>query len=453
MGACQQLRGTAHVGGRTAIERSSVKIVVRRGYGFLVNPTRMGSLHDKVESGKMVQRHQGNDRKANQEVAKGKGSPKGGKANGGKQGGKEMGYSAAENTQPWQPGSVLSTLGITPPDATSTKPTTSSSKDGSELVAGLRNPPQSHRTRDGTRSGGILDAEDVEQCADYQGRIPKDRSGPKGYQQAQDGDCTVPSNLDQISGSHHEGVRCATRKVQGTNVDSQGSSSTCRGGVYRGQEDLEGCSRSPWHVSSRRRTPRCYCNQTRGRRQQIQISQTHQGTQLPRSACQETSRGSGDIGRRDDPRWSGCKGGFALGRDISLSDVVPGPYLVPKVEIRYYDTDEPAVNFGDAEREFCQLAHDKTSPWHYKTVGDYNESSYNEAQAVYIAMMMAHEVEHHGGSDDLLQDSFFHEDHFDEVFDMLGHHYVSEVQQQIKRGCRFAQHGDPPEPHEWTEHF
>ena len=77
LGACQQLRGTAHVGGRTAIERSSVKIVVRRGYGFLVNPTRMGSLHDKVESGKMVQRHQGNDRKANQEVAKGKGIPRG----------------------------------------------------------------------------------------------------------------------------------------------------------------------------------------------------------------------------------------------------------------------------------------------------------------------------------------------------------------------------------------
>ena len=125
---------------------------------------------------------------------------------------------------------------------------------------------------------------------------------------------------------------------------------------------------------------------------------------------------------------------------------------MPIVEIRYYNTDEPAVNFGDAEREFCQLAHDKTSPWHYKTVGDYNESSYNEAQAVYIAMMMAHEVEHHGGSDDLLQDSFFHEDHFDEVFDMLGHHYVSEVQQQIKSGCRFAQHGDPPEQHEWTEH-
>jgi len=95
------------------------------------------------------------------------------------------------------------------------------------------------------------------------------------------------------------------------------------------------------------------------------------------------------------------------------------------VEIRYYGTDEPAVNFGDAEREFCQLAHDKTSPWHYKTVGDYNESSYNEAQAVYIALMMAHEVGHHGGGDDLLQDSFFHEDYFDKVFDMLGHHYTS----------------------------
>ena len=77
LGACQQLRGTAHVGGRTAIERSSVRIVVRRGYGFLVNPTRMGSLHVQDESGKMVQRLQGNVRKANQEVAKAKGIPRG----------------------------------------------------------------------------------------------------------------------------------------------------------------------------------------------------------------------------------------------------------------------------------------------------------------------------------------------------------------------------------------
>ena len=120
------------------------------------------------------------------------------------------------------------------------------------------------------------------------------------------------------------------------------------------------------------------------------------------------------------------------------------------MEIRYYDTDEPAVNFEDAEREFSQLAHDKTSPWHYKTVGDYNESFYNEAQAVYIALMMAHEIEHHGGSDDLLQDSVFHEDYVDEVFDMLGHHYVSDAQHQIKSGCRPAQHGNPPEQHEWT---
>lgn len=102
----------------------------------------MGSLHDKVESGKMVQRHQGNDRKANQEVAKGKGIPRGEKqmaAN------KEARRRATVQPKIRSPGSLdqfclpWESHPRMQRQPNHTKPTTSSSKDGSELVAGLRN--------------------------------------------------------------------------------------------------------------------------------------------------------------------------------------------------------------------------------------------------------------------------------------------------------------------------
>ena len=77
--------------------------------------------------------------------SKGRDQPKGGKS-AGKCGGKEAGYAAAESLQPWQPPSMLATLGIAAPDAPPPAAGSKANKDPNldGILKGLKNHLRAH---------------------------------------------------------------------------------------------------------------------------------------------------------------------------------------------------------------------------------------------------------------------------------------------------------------------